>query len=176
MKKLGILTAIVLALAGLGWTFAAGTATAAAPQNADPDTTGAALWAHLRAEAYQASWALYPGTTALYEGTEPHGMLLTTYVNEIAAAALGRDVDRLPDGAIVVKENYMPNGELAAVTVMYKRAGYNPDHNDWFFSKHLPDGSLDRAPNGMAMEGRVPGCQACHSARRENDYLYTGNP
>lgn len=176
MKQPGIVAFIVLALGSLGWTYAAGPAApAAGPQGEAPDTTGAAIWAHLQAEDYQESWALYPGTSELYEGTEPHGMLLTTYVNELAAVALEQGADRLPNGAIVVKENYMPNREMAAVTVMYKRTGYNPDHNDWFFSKHLPDGSLDQAPNGMAMEGRVPGCQACHSAQRENDYLYTGN-
>ena len=183
MKKIAILT-IIVALGGLGWAYAAGPDSAAGSPAVDarpagfqaaPDTTGAAIWAHLQAESYQDGWALYPGTSELYEGTEPHGMLLTTYLNGAAAAALERDADRLPDGAIVVKENYTPGGELAAVTVLYTRDGYNPDHHDWFFSKHLPDGSLDRAPNGMAMEGRVPGCQACHSAQRANDYLYTGN-
>lgn len=173
MKTIGILIT-VLVLAALGWTYGARLGPTA-PYQAAPDTTGAAIWAYLQAEDYQEDWALYPGTDELYEGTEPHGMLLTTYVNELAAAALEEDADRLPDGAIVVKENYTPNAELAAVTVMYKRAGYNPDHNDWFFSKHLPDGSLDQAPNGMALEGRVPGCQACHSAQSEHDYLYTGN-
>ena len=39
----------------------------------------------------------------------------------------------MPSGAIIVKENYTPAGELAATTVMYKKSGYNPDHNDWFW-------------------------------------------
>ena len=29
-------------------------------------------------------------------------------------------------------------------------------------------------PNGMAMEGRLPGCQGCHGAQKDNDYLFTG--
>ncbi len=33
----------------------------------------------------------------------------------------------MPAGAIVVKENYMPDKKLAAITVMYKVAGYNPE-------------------------------------------------
>ena len=73
----------------------------------------------------------------------------------------------------MIKENYMPTRELAAITVMYKRAGYNAEHNDWFFTKFLPDGSLDTTPNGMAMEGRLPGCQNCHIGRRDLDYLYS---
>ena len=29
-------------------------------------------------------------------------------------------------------------------------------------------------PNGMDMEGRLPGCQNCHLGVRANDYLFTG--
>jgi hypothetical protein len=70
----------------------------------------------------------------------------------------------------------MPTRELAAITVMYKRPGYNPEHNDWFFVKFLPDGSLDSAPNGMALEGRLAGCQGCHIGREPFDYLFSPRP
>jgi hypothetical protein len=143
---------------------------------ADPDTTGAAIWAHIQGEDYRENWDLWPGMGKMYEGNQPHGMLLTTYVNGVASEALNAGETIMPPGAIVIKENYMPNRELAAVTVMYKRAGYNGEYNDWFFSKHLPDGTLDEMPNGMAMEGRLPGCQGCHLARRDADYLYTPRP
>lgn len=139
----------------------------------EPDTTGAAIWAHLQAEHYASSWALWPGKDRLYTGQEPHGMKLTTYVNDIAARALRSGASRMPDGAIIVKENFMPDSTLAAITVMYKRRGYNADHNDWFFSKHLPSGELDQAPNGMRLAGRVPGCQACHQGKKDNDYIFT---
>ena len=149
--------------------------TPAAPQMAQaaPDTTGAAIWAHLQAEHYASSWALWPGKGRLYTGQEPHGMRLTTYVNDVAARALASGASEMPDGAIIVKENLMPDSTLAAITVMYKRDGYNSQHNDWFFSKHLPSGELDQAPNGMRMAGRVPGCQACHQGRSNNDYIFT---
>ena len=81
----------------------------------------------------------------------------------------------MPAGAVVVKENYMPDSTLAAVTVMYKAAGYNPEHNDWFFTKHLPSGELDQTPTGMAMEGRLAGCQNCHGSVSANDYIFTGS-
>ena len=140
-----------------------------------PDTTGAALWAYLQSENYQDTWTLWPGRGELYEGQEPHGLLLTTYLNDVALGAVENRSGTMPEGSIVAKENYMPDKTLAAVTVMYKVAGYNPDHNDWFFTKFLPDGTLDKMPNGMAMEGKIPGCQGCHSAKRDNDYLYTGS-
>jgi len=141
--------------------------------DAEPDTTGAAIWAHLQAQHYASTWALWPGKSRLYMGQEPHGMRLTTYVNDIAGRALSSGATEMPEGSIIVKENFTPDSTLAAITVMYKRAGYNSQHGDWFFSKHLPSGELDQAPNGMRLAGRVPGCQNCHQARKDNDYIFT---
>ncbi len=81
--------------------------------------------------------------------------------------ALNDKVCSMPDGAIIVKENYMPDGIYDTMTVIYKVQGYNLDHNDWFFTKIGADG-------GVQAEGRVESCQTCHSARRDNDYIYTG--
>ena len=139
-----------------------------------PDTSGAAIWAHIQSSDYQ-NWNVWPGMTKLYQGNQPHGMLLTTYVNDVALAAIQSHAGTMPAGAVIVKENYMPDSTLAAVTTMFKVAGYNADHSDWFFTKHNPDGSLAAAPNGMALEGRLPGCQSCHMAKADNDYLYTGS-
>jgi hypothetical protein len=137
------------------------------------DTTGAAIWAHLQGSDYQTDWALWPDKGRLYPGGAPHGALLTTYLNDVAHEALASGAAELPVGAIVVKENFMPDSTLAAVTTMFKVAGYNADHNDWFFTKHLASGALDTMPNGMQMQGRLGGCQACHGARADNDYLFT---
>jgi hypothetical protein len=132
-----------------------------------PDTSGAAMWAYLQQENYQQNWRLWPGKGELYEGTEPHGMLLTTYLNEAAFEALMNEAGEMPSGAIIVKENYTPGGTLDAVTTMYKVEGYNPDHNDWFWVKQSPTGVVD-------VEGRVEGCPNCHQAQAANDYIYTG--
>ena len=78
----------------------------------------------------------------------------------------------MPNGAIIVKENYMPDGQLAAITTMYKVDGFNPEANDWHWVKFLPDGSVDM--DGMA-QGKVPMCIGCHSGRADNDYIYTGD-
>jgi hypothetical protein len=137
------------------------------------DTTGAAIWAHLQESDYQTNWELWPDKGRLYGGGPPHGMLLTTYLNDVAHQALTSGAATMPAGAVVVKENYMPDSTLAAVTTMFKVSGYNADHNDWFFTKHLASGALDTMPNGMEMEGRLGGCQGCHGARADNDYLFT---
>lgn len=142
-------------------------------QVAGPDTTGASVWAYLHENEYQ-EWATWPEKGEMYQGQAPHGARLTTYLNGIAADALEGGEEAFPAGSIIVKENYTPDGGLAAVTTMYKVPGYNPDAADWFFTKHLAGGELDRTPNGMAMEGRVPGCIGCHQAKADNDYIYTG--
>ena len=139
-----------------------------------PDTTGAAIWTHLQGSSYQTTWQLWPEKGRFYTGQQPHGMLLTTYLNDVAYQALAGGATEMPAGAVIVKENYLPDSTLAAVTTMFKAAGYNADHNDWFFTKHLPSGELDKAPNGMQLEGRLPGCQGCHVVVQANDYLYTG--
>ena len=142
---------------------------------AQPDTTGSAMWAYLQEVDYQSNWQLWPDKGELYTGREPHGKLLTTYLNDVALRAVTTQAGSMPAGAVIVKENYMPDSTLAAVTVMYKRSGYNPDHNDWFFTKHLPSGELDQTPDGMPLEGRLAGCQNCHLGVRANDYIFTSS-
>jgi hypothetical protein len=152
---------------------AGGAPTEAAPAGAvsaapslEPDTTEEALWAYLEVERYRDSWPLWPGKGQLYEGQEPHGMLLTTYTNQTAYdALLAGDPADLPPGAIIVKENWTPDSTYAAVTVMYKVDGYNPDHADWLFAKYDPDGAVEAF-------GRAAGCQACHVQAGSN-YIYT---
>lgn len=133
---------------------------------AGPDTTAAAVWAYLQEQAYRENWRMWPGKDRLYAGTEPHGMLLTTYTNPIAYDALiaGQAAD-LPPGAIIVKENWMPDSTFDAATVMYKVDGYNPDHRDWLFAKFDPQGTADAF-------GRAAMCQSCHQSA-QSGYIYT---
>lgn len=130
-----------------------------------PDTTVEALWRHLQDEGYRQNWSLWPGKGELYAGTEPHGMLLTTYVNEAGRRALPQGVENLPAGAIIVKENYMPDSTFAAATVMYKVDGYNPEHANWLFAKYDSTGAAEAF-------GRAEGCTSCHQAA-ESGYVYT---
>ena len=73
-------------------------------------------------------------------------------MNDAAFNAMG---GTMLGGTIIVKENHTPAGGLAAITVMYKSAGYDPDNGDWFRLKNTTDGSDDRA-------GMLGGCQDCH--------------
>lgn len=132
---------------------------------AAPDTTATGVWTHLETQRYAATWPMWPGKSALYSGAEPHGMLLTTYVNGLALDAITNGATVLPAGSIVVKENYMPDSTLAAVTVMYKSAGYDGEHNDWFWMKRLADGTVEAS-------GRVGMCQTCHG-QSSTDFIMT---
>ena len=134
-----------------------------------PDTSSDSLLAYLEEVDYRNNddWKLFPGSTEKYPGTDPHGMLLTTYVNPAAFDAIESE-ETTPSGSIIVKENYTGAGDLAATTVMYKKSGYNPDHNDWYWLKVLAaDGTVEK-------EGQVMGCQDCHVDVR--DYIFGPQP
>lgn len=135
----------------------------------DPEPTGEELWNQMQQENYQNSWNLWPGTEELYEGSEPHGMLLTTYLNDIAYDAVMNGNIPLPEGSIVAKENYMPDSTLSAITTMYKVEGFNPQHNDWFWLRNNPEGVIDAA-------GIVDGCQSCHQDAAVTDYIFQEFP
>lgn len=117
-----------------------------------------------------------------YQGQHPHGAVLDTFERDLTVDG--------HTGTVIVKRNYGgegisvsgvandPDKWLKAVTVMYRREkGYDPDNQDWFWAKYLPDGSLDKNPKGMALAGRVAkgmdaGCIACHSGAPGGDLVY----
>jgi plastocyanin len=125
------------------------------------------LWDTLQEAGYAEAWSLIPGKGELYPGQDPHGALLTTYLNSEAEGALQERPGEMPRGAVIVKENYTPNEDLASVTVMHKQAGgYAPDTNDWFWAKYGPEGEVQAA-------GMPGGCISCHGAVRSNDYIFS---
>jgi len=133
-------------------------------QEASPPTDGAGLWQYLNSTSPYWKWDMWPGKGKFYPGTAPHGALLTTYVNKAAYDGIKARTGVLPYGSIIVKENYKPDKKPAAVTVMYKVKGYNPDGGDWFWVKYDPHGVV-------LAQGKVPMCISCHDKR--NDYVMT---
>jgi hypothetical protein len=128
--------------------------------------TGAAVWDYLKKEGYANKWKMWPGTTVMYPGPEPHGAFLTTYVNEPALKAITGKKGKFPDGAIISQDNYSKNKKLKFISVMYKVKGYNPQGGDWFWAQYKPDGRIE-------VEGKVDECIKCHIAQKGNDYVYT---
>jgi len=130
-----------------------------------PETRAASVWEYVQAQDYRNKWQLMPGTTALMAGNSPHGAFITTYVNDIALNSITNKRGQILPGGIVIKENFMPDRTLAAVTLMYKAEGFHPDRNDWYWLQRTAAGNVPA-------EGRVAGCINCHNGNASNDYLF----
>ncbi|MGQ9850578.1 MAG: cytochrome P460 family protein [Aggregatilineaceae bacterium] len=141
-----------------------------------PEASGEALLDYVLNTNPYTAWGSWPANevddfTGFLTSGEPHGATVRIFVNDRALNAIARDNFEgvLPPGSIVVKENYMGTveapGEVAALTIMYKVDGFNPEANDWFWLKAPGDGSAVDAA------GVVEGCINCHGQQGNSDYL-----
>lgn len=121
---------------------------------------------YLREVNYTITWELWPGKGRYFEGGEPHGARFTTYLNEPALEALNNHEGEMPDGAIIVKQNFTPDIVFDLNTIMYKVEGFDPENNDWFWAKIGARGDVQA-------EGRIAGCQTCHGGVKDNDFIFT---
>jgi Cytochrome P460 len=131
-----------------------------------PAADGRAVWDYLKTEGYAKHWQMWPGRQAFYPGQQPHGALVTAYVNKVGYMAFAEKRGMFADGAMVVKENYTADKKLVALSVMYKAKGFNPAAGDWFWAQYLPDGKIVAA-------GKVDMCIQCHGIKKDNDYIMT---
>ncbi len=162
-----IASVVVLAF-GLGLALYGPVPVSAGPGQAarGGEPTAASLWDTLQKQDYAKTWKMWPGKTALYPGTQPHGALLTTYVNDTAYKAIGAKTGTLPDGTIIAKQNYSSDKKYQGLTAMWKVKGYNPAGDDWFWAQYGPDGKV-------AESGKVAMCMDCHAKNKANDYIMT---
>lgn len=131
-----------------------------------PDPDGKKVWNYITTTSNYENWNQWPGYDGIYEGQSPHGAFLKLYINDVAEKAIKNGKTKMPDEAIIVKENYNKKKELVAVTPMYKVKNFNSDAGDWFWAKYGSDGEI------MA-EGKVNSCINCHNKVSGNDYLFT---
>ncbi len=131
-----------------------------------PEADGRELYDYITTDNNYQEWKMWPGKGALYPAEPPHGAFLTTYVTDAVFSDIQGKKGAISDGGIIVKENYTPEKQLDAITVMYKVKGYNAAGNDWFWVKYFANGTID-------VEGKVETCIECHSQKRENDFIYT---
>lgn len=175
------LTYILILL--LGGISAAGLALWAVPsvaqeneaQNSGEDAKDPAFaerfWAYLQKVDYQKNWSRWPGRDQEFtEGTSPHGAFLKVYVNDEVTG----NPENPPAKSILVKENYNKQKELVAITPMYRVEGYDPEHDDWYWAKYKPDGTLFEM-EGMKLSGKVEGCINCHRSAKGDDYIFTND-
>jgi hypothetical protein len=132
-----------------------------------PGADAAKLYEYITKSRPYTAWDIWPGKGKMYKGTQPHGEFLTTYVSDAAMSGIRSKKGAMPDGAIIVKENYGTDKKFAALTVMYKIKGYHASAADWFWAKY--DGS-----GKVLASGKAEACIKCHEAKKDNDYIYTG--
>ncbi len=134
-----------------------------------PEADAEELWAYLTSQDMPYTSYQYwpdPSREGFYQGADPHGAILRTFVNDMAFSVAGNFPGQMPYRSIIVKENYPPDDQenMAALTVMYKVEGYNPEGGDWFWARYAPDGTVDKA-------GAVEGCINCHRQPGNYDYV-----
>mgnify|MGYP006288680489 CR=1 FL=1 len=152
---------------GLGLIFIIFFLNAMFPAGGDkPKTEAKAFWKYIAEDNVYTDWKQWPGMEGMYEGQSPHGAFLKLYVNDKAYRAIKAN-EEMPDGAILVKENYGKDKKtLVAITPMYKSEGYNPDAGDWFWAKYSMDGDVKAS-------GKVQSCIDCHMKVQDQEWLFT---
>jgi hypothetical protein len=159
MRK--VIQAAMVVFLALGFVIAVSTADEPMP-GADAEE----FWKYITETNPYTEWEFWPGHEGIYPGKSPHGAFLKLYANEPAIKA-AREGNPMPDGAILVKENYGEDQKtLMAVTPMYRIEGYNPEGGDWYWAKYGADGSVEAA-------GKPKGCISCHSVKKDQDWLFT---
>lgn len=140
---------------GAGSAAAAETGSGSAGAENLPHPRAKAFWTYIHKTHPYTKWQMWPGKHGLYPGRSPHGAFLKLYVNDIAHKA-AKAHRPMPDGAILVKENYAKDKTtLLSITPMYKTDRYNPAAGNWFWAKYGPDGKAMKA-------GKVKSCIECH--------------
>lgn len=105
-------------------------------------------------------------------GGDPHNGTKNVYVNQEreTIAPDGEQQFPYPDGSIVIKEAFRPNKDyVGLIAIMRKKAGTDPDHNDWEFieyTRNAPDADFK-----VIASGRI--CWGCHIRVEDIDYVFT---
>ena len=105
-------------------------------------------------------------------GGDPHNGTKNVYVNQEreTIAPDGEQQFPYPDGSIVVKEAVRPNKDyIGLIAIMRKKAGTDPDHNDWEFIEYTRN-SPDDEFSILARDGT---CWGCHARVEDKDYVFT---
>lgn len=129
-----------------------------------PEATGQAVADFITKTSPYEKWSLVPGTTPFRAGKSPHGALQNVYANDIAMKAFAAGTLPMPDGSIIVKDNFNAEKQRVGLTIMYKKAGFNPEGHDYFWLRL----DADKKP---VMEGKLASCAGCHAQASATDLL-----
>jgi Cytochrome P460 len=100
-----------------------------------------------------------------------HEVFVDIYVNDLAEDTyLSASGETFQVCATIVKPHLesAESENTTAITVMVKMpAGYDPDHNDWWW------GMYDKEGKTAEMSGQVQVCIACHLPAANADYVFS---
>lgn len=105
-------------------------------------------------------------------GGDPHNGTKNVYVNQTrdTIAPNGTQQFPYPDGSIVVKDAIRPGKDyIGLIAIMRKKAGVNPEHNDWEFIEYVRN-APDAEFSVIAKDGV---CWGCHARVKDIDYVFT---
>lgn len=115
------------------------------------------------------SWSKFAENPALKPSPTHNNMQVISYYNDVVGQAIAAKTLPLPNGALIVKENWAAATDAGpmALTIMHKQGA------DWYWSQVTPDGKVFLDGMGVPLEGKsVPMCVNCHQTN-VNDGLRT---
>ena len=117
-------------------------------------------------QGYQ-SWSLVPDSEAKMPGKGAHGKFITTYVNDIGLKAMNTGADALPDGTILIKDNFHKTDDSAPWSaVMMKKID-----GKWFFGVFFPPYEAKMAGFPEPGTPAEKACLSCH-VKAPNDRVF----
>jgi len=114
------------------------------------------------------SWSKFPENQSLKPSPTHKNMQVISYYNDAVGGSMTSGSLPLPDGALIVKENWAKADDPGpmALTIMHKQGG------DWYWCQVTPDGQVF-VEDGNALEGKnVAMCTNCHKSAA-NDAVLT---
>jgi hypothetical protein len=145
------------------------------PKRATPQEFARQFWTYLVAGKTPYKQWTKPWDQVTENADSPHGARgQAVFVNSIAK----RDLKKPARGAVLVLEDYDQDKKLHSISVMYRVAGSDPKHQDWYWLRYLENGSLDKiqtAAGPRPVAGRVASCIECHAKAGGNDYIFSND-
>ena len=185
MRKQILFSSIALlcvSLVALRGQFAAGQGSGSSRSTpsrpARPQTTqefADSLWRFIvRPQSPYTKWATVP-ISKVEHAEKGHGTNPKIYANPTAM----QDLSAPPQGSIFVIDDYADNGKTRNnVSIMYRAKGSDPEHNDWYWLRYLPNGSIartDDTPGARPIAGEVKSCIECHDKAGGKDWVFSND-
>ena len=126
------------------------------------------FWLYLKANNYK-NWSAGPSaiTDLSFADSDAHGSYVKLYMNRTAAG----NASKLPDGSVIVLENFDQFKSLDSISVMYRSDSYNKKSKNWYWVEYKPDGSLVQQIS-KNQSGVINSCIECHSGAGGGDMSY----